>query len=182
MLRDEDIELVKSQVNMQMLVEHLGIRVYRNGLALCPFHDDRQPSMKVHNGYLDHDGYYCWACGAGGTIFNFVMDYCNLGFEESVKYIAAAFGIRITEEQKLSQGDKSRIAHQQRMRKLNAEFDAMYLRTLSALAEKIQFYEKLMHVVEPFGRTFCWISNQLPVLQGQWEEIYEKIYNKKGVM
>lgn len=182
MLRDEDIELVKSQVNMRMLAEHFGIRVSRKGMALCPFHSDKNPSMKAHSGYLDHDGYYCWSCGAGGTIFNFVMDYCNLGFEDAVKYVATEFEIRITDEQELSPEEKSKIAHQHRMRELNAEIDAMYLRTLSALAEKIQFYEKLMQAVEPFGGTFCWISNQLPVLRGQWEEIYDQIYGKKGMI
>lgn len=182
MLRDEDIEAVKAQVNMQMLAEHFGIRVNRAGQALCPFHSDQHPSMKVHSGYLDHDGYYCWSCGAGGTIFNFVMDYCNLDFEAAVKYVAAAFGIRIADEHELSPEEKFKIARQQRMRELNAEFDAMYLRALSALSEKIKFYEKLRRTAEPFGGLFCWISNQLPVLQGQWEELYEEVYGKKGVM
>lgn len=181
MLRDEDIELVKSQVNMWMLAEHFGIRVNRKGQALCPFHNDQQPSMKVHTGYLDHDGYYCWACGAGGTIFNFVMDYCNLDFESAVKYVATEFGIRIADEQELSPEEKSKIIHQQRMRELNTEFDAMYCKALSALAEKIQFYEKLKLNVEPFGEVFCWVSNRLPVLQGQWEELYHQIYGKKGM-
>ncbi|POP32269.1 hypothetical protein C3B58_12765 [Lactonifactor longoviformis] len=182
MLRDEDIELVKSEVNMRMLAEHFGIHVNRAGQALCPFHEDKRPSLKVHSGYLDHDGYYCWACGAGGTIFNFVMDYCNLDFEAAVKYVAAAFGIRITEEQELSPEEKSKIAHQHRMRELNAELDTMYLKALSALAEKIQFYENLKQVVEPFEGLFCWLCNQLPVLQWQWEELYEEIYGQKGMM
>ncbi|MSA01074.1 hypothetical protein GKG47_11690 [Lactonifactor sp. BIOML-A3] len=181
MLRDDDIELVKSQVNMRMLAEHFGIRVYRNGLALCPFHNDRNPSMKVHSGYLEHDGYYCWACGAGGTIFNFVMDYCNLDFEAAVKYIAGAFGVRITGEQELSQEEKVKIFHQKRRRELEVELRTLSIQALSLLSKKIRLYERLQHCVEPFGELFCWISNQLPLLQGQWEELFEELYSKKGV-
>lgn len=181
MLRDEDIELVKSQVNMWMLAEYFGIRVNRKGQALCPFHNDQQPSMKVHTGYIDHDGYYCWACGAGGTIFNFVMDYCNLDFEAAVKYVAVAFGIRIADEYELSQEEKLKIVRQKQMRALNAKFDSLHLRALSALSQKIRFYEKVKQAAEPFGELFCWLSDQLPVLQGQWEELYEEIYSKKGV-
>lgn len=133
MLRDEDIELVKSQVNMRMLAEHFGIHVNRAGQALCPFHSDKRPSMKVHSGYLDHDGYYCWACGAGGTIFRFVMDYCNLDFEASVKYIAGAFGISISEETRLSKVDKEKICHQKYMREVYREIDGAGQAALRAL-------------------------------------------------
>lgn len=181
MLRDEDIELVKSQVNMRMLAEHFGIQVNRAGQALCPFHSDKRPSMKVHSGYLDHDGYYCWACGAGGTIFNFVMNHCNLDFEGAVRYVAAAFCIRIADEQELSQEEKLKIARRQQIRELNVKFDILHARALSALSEKIWFYEKLKQSVIPFGGLFCWLSNQLSVLQGCWEELYDELYGKKGV-
>lgn len=182
MLRDEDIELVKSQVNMRMLAEHFGIRVNRNGQALCPFHNDQRPSMKVHSGYLEHDGYYCWACGAGGTIFNFVMDYCNLDFEAAVKYVAAAYGIKIADEHELSREEKEKIVHQKRKRDFEVELRTLSLRALSMLSKKIRFFERLQYCVEPFGEMFCWLSNQLSVMQGQWEELYEEIYSKKGVV
>lgn len=144
------------------------------------FSNDQQPSMKVHTGYLDHDGYYCWACGAGGTIFNFAMDYCNMDFESAVKYVAEEFGIRIADEYELSQEEKLKIVRQKQMRALNAKFDSLHLRALSALSQKIRFYEKVKQAAEPFGELFCWLSDQLPVLQGQWEELYEEIYGKKG--
>lgn len=181
MLRDEDIELVKSEVNMRMLAEHFGIHVNRAGQALCPFHPDKRPSMKVHSGYLDHDGYYCWACGAGGTIFNFAMEYYNLDFEAAVKYIAGAFGVRITDEQVLSQEEKVQIVHQKRRRELEVELRTLSLQALLVLSKKIRLYERLQHCGEPFGELFCWISNQLPLLQGQWEELFEELYSKKGV-
>lgn len=182
MLRDEDIELVKSQVNMRMVAEHFGIRVNRKGTALCPFHSDESPSMQVHRGYLSNDGYYCWSCGTGGTIFNFVMEYCNLSFEESVKYVAEAFGIQIADKLEFTPDEKARIAHQKQMREFDEKLKQMCLRSLSVLSDKIQFYENVRLSAEPFGGLFCWISNQLPVLQGQWDALYETMYGKEGIM
>lgn len=178
MLRDEDIELVKSQVNMWMLAEHFGIQVNRKGQALCPFHPDKRPSMKVHTGYLDHDGYYCWACGAGGTIFNFVMAYCNMDFEAAVKYVAAVFGIHISEESELSREDKAKMLHQMHIRDLYRKIDTTAYLALEMIADRIRFYEKIKREAVPFGDLFCWSCNQLPMLQGQWEALYEILYGK----
>lgn len=180
MLRDEDIELVKSQVNMRILAEHFGIHVNRAGQALCPFHSDKRPSMKVHSGYLDHDGYYCWSCGAGGTIFGFVMDYCGLNFEASVKYIAGTFGISISEETKLLKADKEKIHHQKRMREVYREIDGAGQAALRILSEKIWLFEEIQRAVTPFGDLFCWVSNRIPLLKDQWEELFDAIYSKNG--
>lgn len=175
MIRNEDIELVKSQVNMRMLAEHFGIHVNRTGQALCPFHSDKQPSMKVHAGFLDHDGYYCWACGAGGDIINFVREYCSLDFEGAVRYIAAAFCIRIMDEKEISPADIERIHQGRNERNLEEKISDLQRRALAVLAEKIRFYERLKNGVEPFSDLFCYLSNQIPVLTGEWEELYEII-------
>jgi len=58
--------------------------------GLCPFHRDTKPSLKVH----DEKGIYkCFVCGAGGDVFNFVMNYRNLSFSEALKEIAEGMGI-----------------------------------------------------------------------------------------
>lgn len=176
MLRDEDIELVKSQVNMRMLAEHFGIQVNRTGQALCPFHSDKRPSMKVHSGYLYHDGYYCWACGAGGTIFNFAMEYCNLEFKEAVRYIANVFGIQITDEAQMSQDERNRIHRLIREREREDDVRNLQIQLLILISEKIKFYEEIKRQSEPFGGLFCWMSNQLVVLGAKWERLYEELY------
>lgn len=52
-------EAVKSTVTPRMAAEHFGLNVSRYGMACCPFHDDRNPSMK-----LNEDYFYCFGCGA----------------------------------------------------------------------------------------------------------------------
>lgn len=51
-------EIVKGNVNLREAAERYGIDVNRYGKALCPFHNDRHPSL-----YVADDHYYCFACG-----------------------------------------------------------------------------------------------------------------------
>ena len=98
MIKDEDIEAVKSAVNMVQLAEAYGMKVDRNGQMFCPFHNDRKhPSMKAFKGYSSKDGFHCYACGASGSIFNFVMGYEGLDFESAVRRIASMFGIPVSD-------------------------------------------------------------------------------------
>lgn len=178
MLRDEDIELVKSQVNMRMLAEYFGIHVNRAGFAICPFHNEKTGSMKVHSGYLSHDGYYCFGCGAGGTIFSFVMEYCNLDFEEAVRYIAAAFRIQIAGGKELSPEDKERVRCDMRKREIESKLISLQHKSLAALSERIRYYEMLQKSAVPYGGLYCFVTNRIVVLSIQWEQLMENLFDK----
>ncbi|NLC51235.1 MAG: DNA primase [Firmicutes bacterium] len=62
--------------------------------GLCPFHNEKTPSFTVSP---DKQLYHCFGCGAGGDIFQFVMDIENVDFPEAVRLLAAQAGIRIPE-------------------------------------------------------------------------------------
>ena len=53
-------EAVKQSVTTRQAASFYGIRVGRNGMVCCPFHNDRTPSMKVDSRF------YCFGCGASG--------------------------------------------------------------------------------------------------------------------
>lgn len=55
-------ETVKQSVTTRQAAERYGIRVERNGMCRCPFHDDSTPSMKLDRRY------YCFGCGATGDV------------------------------------------------------------------------------------------------------------------
>ena len=59
-------EAVKQSVTTRQAAKHFGIRAGRNGMCRCPFHADRNPSMKVDRRY------YCFGCGATGDVIDFV--------------------------------------------------------------------------------------------------------------
>ena len=81
-------ETIKAAVPVRQAAEHYGLKVNRNGMACCPFHNDRHPSMK-----LNEDYYYCFSCGATGDVIDLVARLCNLGNYEAAQRLADDFGI-----------------------------------------------------------------------------------------
>src|SRR5947209_449354 len=63
--------------------------------ALCPFHQEKTPSFTVSP---SRQTFHCFGCGAGGSVFRFVMDYEHLEFPAAVKKLAARVGIPVIEE------------------------------------------------------------------------------------
>ena len=61
-------------------------------VGMCPFHDDHDPSMSVSQ---DKQIFKCFACGAGGNVFNFVSRYENISFAESVVEVAKICNIDV---------------------------------------------------------------------------------------
>ena len=65
---------------MRQVAEFYGYYVQKNGTCLCPFHQDRHPSMKI---YPDDKGFYCWVCQKGGDVIKFVAEVFGTGNEEA---------------------------------------------------------------------------------------------------
>ncbi len=57
----------------------------RNYVAVCPFHDDKNPSLQISK---DKQIFKCFACGAGGNAITFVQRYDKLSFNEAVRKVA----------------------------------------------------------------------------------------------
>ena len=75
-------EAVKEAVTARSAAEYYGIKVGRNGMAVCPFHPDKNPSMKLDKRY------HCFACQADGDVIDFVAKYFNLSVKESAEKLA----------------------------------------------------------------------------------------------
>ena len=76
-IRDMPIE----EVAMKM-----GIEVGRQHKALCPFHQDRHPSLHFD---IKRNRYKCFSCGASGDVIDLVMRYMYIGFKEAVEWMGA---------------------------------------------------------------------------------------------
>ncbi len=63
--------------------------------GLCPFHNEKTPSFTV---YPETASYYCFGCGAGGDVINFVRNIENLDYIEAVKFLADRAGIKLPED------------------------------------------------------------------------------------
>ena len=89
-------EAVKQTVTTRQAAEMYGIRVSRNGMAVCPFHNDRNPSMKVDKRF------HCFACQADGDAVDFVSRLFGLPSREAAIKLADDFGIPYDSRQKPS--------------------------------------------------------------------------------
>ena len=81
-------QTVKYGVSCREAAERYGVSVNLQGKALCPFHNDRHPSL-----YVADDHYYCFACGAHGNVIGFAANFFGLPIYEAAQRLAADFGI-----------------------------------------------------------------------------------------
>ena len=81
-------EVVKQSVAVREAAEMYGIAVGRGGMACCPFHDDRHPSLKLNEGY-----FYCFGCGATGDVTDFTARLYDLSPKEAAEKLAQDFGL-----------------------------------------------------------------------------------------
>ena len=80
-------EAVKQSVSTREAAEFYGIEVKRNGMACCPFHDDKNPSMKVDQRF------HCFGCGEDGDVIDFTAKLFDLSPKEAAEKLAQDFGL-----------------------------------------------------------------------------------------
>ena len=85
-----DLDAIRQRVTMRDVLAHYGIGIDRGGFAVCPFHSDRHPSMKV---YPNSRGWWCFVCGDGGDIFKFISKMERCPFRKAVEIAAGIGGI-----------------------------------------------------------------------------------------
>ena len=81
-------EAVKQSVTVREAAQMYGIEVNRSGMACCPFHDDKNPSLRLNEEY-----FYCFGCGATGDVIDFTARLYNLSPKEAAEKLAQDFGL-----------------------------------------------------------------------------------------
>ena len=85
---------IKEILPMQAVAERYGFEVSR-GVMLCPFHDDRKPSLKVYPGSR---GWYCWVCDEGGSVIDFVAKLFHLNARQAAVRLDNDFRLGLSTE------------------------------------------------------------------------------------
>ena len=80
-------ESIKAAVTTRQVAEHFGITVSRLGMAICPFHDDHTPSLKLD------ERYHCFGCGADGDAIDFTAKLVGISNFSAAQKLAEEFGI-----------------------------------------------------------------------------------------
>lgn len=81
---------IKSLIDIITVLEYYGVRLDNKNYALCPFHSEGTPSFKVYD-----DNFYCFGCGTGGDLINFVMKLFSLTSIEAAKQLNDDFHLNI---------------------------------------------------------------------------------------
>ena len=81
-------DAVKNGVSVRDAAERYGIPVNRRGMCKCPFHEDRNPSMKVDKRY------HCFGCQADGDVISFTSRLFGFNRKAAAYKLASDFGIR----------------------------------------------------------------------------------------
>lgn len=88
------INEIRSKVDIvDVISEYIPlIQKGRNYFGICPFHDDNHPSMSVSR---EKQIYKCFSCGASGNVFNFLMDYEHITFQEALIKMSEKTGVKL---------------------------------------------------------------------------------------
>ena len=81
---------IKEYLTALQAAEQYGIKINRNKMACCPFHDDHHPSMKIDQNY------YCFACGAKGDVIDFTSRLFGISQFEAAQKLITDFGLPIS--------------------------------------------------------------------------------------
>ena len=81
---------IKDRLTMPDVAKFYGLQINRSGMACCPFHEERTPSLKV---YEEH--FYCFGCGATGDCTGFVAKLFGISQFEAAKKISYDFGLNL---------------------------------------------------------------------------------------
>ncbi|MBR3349946.1 MAG: DNA primase, partial [Solobacterium sp.] len=94
-ISEEEIQAVRARADIVDVISHY-LQVRRQGKnykAVCPFHDDHDPSMNISP---DLQIYKCFVCGAGGNVFSFVQKYEKISYPEAVGRVASLVGYTLS--------------------------------------------------------------------------------------
>lgn len=117
MQRSDIVDIVGSYVSLATK----GGRLW----GLCPFHNEKTPSFKVD---ADKQVYYCFGCGKGGGVVNFIMEIENLDYPDAVRYLARRAGLEVPEDDKYT----STFARKKAICDLNRDAARFFYDTLIA--------------------------------------------------
>ena len=146
--RPSVFKVVKQNITARQVAEFYGINVKHNGMACCPFHDDKTPSMKLDKRY------YCFGCHATGDAVDFVSNLFQIGKLEAAKQIAEDFHLDYDRSTKHSR-DKPATAEQKRemeMRQLIKDFRRWRSKTLSDLSGDYRLLTEKAERYQPTDR------------------------------
>ena len=130
---EDKVSEIRNSADIVDIISELVLlkKVGRNYVGLCPFHTEKTPSFTVSP---EKQIFYCFGCGTGGNVFNFLMNHEGLSFFETAKMLASRYGIEIP-VQAMSSEQKRRISERESLLAVNKQAMGFFKHSLLSDAE-----------------------------------------------
>ena len=158
-------ENIKAALDIERVVSFYGYEPNRNGYVCCPFHNERTASLKI---YPNSNSFYCFGCGAGGDVIDFVRQLYGLDFKQACIRLEADFGLvggQSAASPELSERAKKRNAEKAEYKALEDRF-VLYNQIIRDCKPKAQG--------EPLSPEFNEAIKELPHIVNRLRELEEK--------
>lgn len=122
---DEFLQELRARCDIEQIISGY-VQLRRRGknlVGLCPFHNEKTPSFTV---YPENQSYYCFGCGAGGEVINFIRRIENLDYVEAVRFLCDRAGMMLP----LDGVDDSMAQKRRRIYEMNKEAARFFHETL----------------------------------------------------
>lgn len=141
---------VKEQLTTRQVAESYGLRIRKNGVACCPFHDDRHPSMKVDKNY------HCFACGVGGDVIDYTARMYGLSQYDAAKKLIEDFGLHVQTEA-MSREERQRLRREKEERMRIIQIKKKFYRWCE---ETIELLKDALVQIEDSGQVLYGLKNE----------------------
>lgn len=155
-------QAIRDTVTMDRILDVYGYRT-RRGVMPCPFHGEKNPSLKI---YPATGGWHCFGCGRGGSVIDFVMEQEGCSFATAVRAIDGALRMHLMDPEE----DAMEAREAQRVQAWLDDFVGAvnaYLDTLTEMIEKQQKTRLIMVRILEAKRD----RDVQSVTAGEWDEI-----------
>jgi len=102
-------EEIKNRVNILDVAKSFGIQINRQGKALCVFHEEKTPSLTF---FENTNSFYCYGCGVGGSVIDFVKHYKNLTTAGAIQWLVEYAGLPRTTDTAQDKPVKRQVVRQ----------------------------------------------------------------------
>ncbi len=127
---------VKKNVTARRAADHYGIRVNGSGMARCPFHNDKNPSLKLDKRF------HCFGCAADGDVISFAAQLFKLCNKEAAEKLAEDFGISYKERRTKSRKVRQQAKQQDSLSARYEKTEQNFYKTLADYYHLLQQWKK----------------------------------------
>lgn len=151
-MRDEILNLL----NMEDVILHYNIKK-RKTMCNCPFHKDKNPSMKIYE-----KSFYCFSCNRGGDFIQFVQYLFQLDFKQAMKKINYDFGLNLSKSLNKEELRKIQLEYEKEKER-KKQLKAFYIKNMIEATNHYRIYSNLIKKFEK------------QMNEDNWEELQEAV-------